>query len=516
MKIRTALLLALLTTAYAATAQKLSLENVYKVNLRNMNAIISNNEVKGYFLFYQSDKIDRNTYEYTLQILDENLTKIKDVRFTDSKDVFLLEASFNENSLLFEFYDTKEKTIHYRAYDFTGTETNSYQRDLDQKSATYFAQAINSSNKEETENATLFPVGNRGFISLISIRDDGDYTFEVNYYGTDKKQQWSFVPESEYKVDLPQYLGCSDSVAIFLVGKRKSMLSAKVFVELLGINLFTGKQVFEYETGEKEKYNFLPMNVATVEGKPGFALTGLYFNQGDNFVKDKSLGIGIWVMNNKGEIVSSKYDSWETELAKFLPVNSKGKIDDVGYLYVHKIVSTADNKIFAIAEGYKQQASAFGITSTILSGGRGTSVVKLKITDFALLEYDKDFNLKNATIYDKGDNNPEMPSGTDFMGPQSMAAFAKMLGYFDYNFTQISNDHSSFVVGYKDYVKEDGYKGGTFNTITYAGGQITTDKINLKTEAKSLIVLPGKTGSVVILEYYRKQKKIDLHVEKMN
>jgi hypothetical protein len=68
----------------------------------------------------------------------------------------------------------------------------------------------------------------------------------------------------------------------------------------------------------------------------------------------------------------------------------------------------------------------------------------------------------------------------------------------------------------KDYVKEDGYKGGTFNSISYYNGKFTTDKINLKSSASALKVLPGRTGSVVVLEYYKKDKRMEMRLEKLN
>ena len=52
---------------------KLSIENVHAAYLRNSGTIMENNQIKGYFFLYQSDKIDRQTNEYTLQILDQNI-----------------------------------------------------------------------------------------------------------------------------------------------------------------------------------------------------------------------------------------------------------------------------------------------------------------------------------------------------------------------------------------------------------------------------------------------------------
>jgi hypothetical protein len=509
-------MLAVLLCKYSFGQSKLSIDKVYSVSLRNSGAIITNNEVKGYFLFYQSDKVDKKNYEYTLQILDENLNKVKDIRFTDSKSVTLQEATFNGRNLMFAFFDKDQKLLDYRSYAFDGRQAVSYQRELDKKSIKYMEEKMGE-NADESQNSTLFAVEGSGFISCIPLREDGQYTYEVNFYNGEKRSQWTYNPETGDKFEQVQYLGSSDSVAVFQVTRKKSLFSGKYESWLLGISLAKGNTVFEFQTENKDKFNFMPMNVATISGQDGFVLSGPYFNPDDNVLKDKSLGMGIWVMNNRGQILHSKYSSWDTDLSKYLPVNSKGKLDDIGYLFIHKVVRTSDDKIFAIAEGYKQQASAFGIASTVLTRGRGTSTVKLKITDMIALEFDKSFSLKNATVYKKNSNNVEFPGGFDFMGPQTMAMMAKYnYDAFDYEYTQISSDRSSYVVGYKDYVKEDGYKGGTFNSISYYNGKFTTDKINLKSSASDLKVLPGKTGSVVILEYYKKDKRMEMRLEKLN
>src|SRR6187549_3655082 len=68
-------------------SQTLSIDNVRKAALRTSDAIKEGSDVKGYYFFYVSDKIDKNTNEYTLRILDNNLKVLKDVKFQDSKNV---------------------------------------------------------------------------------------------------------------------------------------------------------------------------------------------------------------------------------------------------------------------------------------------------------------------------------------------------------------------------------------------------------------------------------------------
>jgi hypothetical protein len=99
--------LMLMSLLAGTQAQKLSIANIQKASvLRNSDAIKEGSEVKGYYFFYVSDKIDRNTNEYTLQIMDHNLNKLKEVKFQDSKNVSILESSFNGTDLVFLFYNS--------------------------------------------------------------------------------------------------------------------------------------------------------------------------------------------------------------------------------------------------------------------------------------------------------------------------------------------------------------------------------------------------------------------------
>ena len=101
-------------------AQTASIENIRRASSRNTSAIKEGTDVKGYYFFYISDKVDKKTNEYTLQIMDNNLKVLKDIKFEDSKDVIILESSFNGTDLIFLFYNEKEKTFEYQVYGADG------------------------------------------------------------------------------------------------------------------------------------------------------------------------------------------------------------------------------------------------------------------------------------------------------------------------------------------------------------------------------------------------------------
>jgi len=169
-------------------AQKFSIENVYKVTLRSFDAIKEGSEVKGYYFFYISDKIDKKTNEYTLQITDNNLNKLTDIKFQDSKNVIILESSFNGTDLAFMFYDLDSKMLEYQVYGADGKKKYTYNRELTKKDMGYIAYYLKSQEENE-DYSQLQPIEGKGFISNMPSREGDDYTFQIDFFSTEKKKQ---------------------------------------------------------------------------------------------------------------------------------------------------------------------------------------------------------------------------------------------------------------------------------------------------------------------------------------
>jgi hypothetical protein len=489
--------------------EKIKIENVQNIYLRNSGAIFSNREVKGYFFFFMSDKINKVENEYTLKLTDQNLNPAKEIKFTDSKDVLLLESAFNGKDIVFQFYNRKESYMEYKIYSPDGKLKNSYTKEFDKKSKAYFERYI----EMQEESKSLFPLGNVGFASVLPVRDGKKYSYEVNFFLSDRKKQVAFNPEDEEKLSQAQYIGSTDSILLIQVMKKAKMLSNNLDSWLIGFNVITGKKVFEMET--VKDYNFYPMNVSAIKNSGGnYMLMGPYFEKNERAGLDRSLGLGIWVMDAKGNVVSQKYNGWDGQLGKVLPVDAKGKVDDLGYVFVHSVVRASNGNIFAIGEGYKKQASVGGIAGKLV--GAGTSAAKIRTTDMVMMQFDKDFNITGAKIYDKTNNDVYLPNGAEFLNAPSLALMIKALGDFDYNYTMADDNVDEFVVGYSDYERSGDFKGLTFNTIRYDGQKISQDKLSLNSKASSMQILPAKIGSILVLEYFKKDKRLDVRIEKIN
>jgi hypothetical protein len=499
---------------------KLSIDNVRQIYIRNSGEIMDGEELKGYFTFYVSDKIDKKTNQYTVQILDNNLNKIKDIVFEDDKNVEILESSYNGNTIMFLFFNDKEKTLEYRAYGFDGKQKMTYTKELNKRSRNLMEETYGNKS-EDGQNEALFSVGNKGYATVFPVKEGKYYSYEVNFFGTEQKKQWAYEAseEQEDKWASAIFLGASESTLFFEVVKQKRLLGGTPHSWLLGLDIITGKKAFEIIT-EAEDYKFYPMNTSAIAGSKDILLLGTYYQPDGKVMKDASLGLAAWTINSEGKISSKKYNSWENEIGKYLSTDKKGRVSDVGFIYFHKILQTSDGNFYAIGEGYKKVVSGFGVAANILSGlGGGRSNVstfKIKVTDLVTLQFNNKFEVKAAQIYDKNNNSVELPAGAGYLSPHTMAIMIKAWRAFDYDFTQTNKEHSRFSVGYEDYEKSKDFKGLTFNSITIENGKTTTDRIELSSKAKWLRVFPAKTGSVMIMEYFKKDKRLEMRLEKIN
>lgn len=499
----------------AVQAQKMTIDNVYKVVLRNQGVIKEASEVKGYYLFYISDKIDKKTNAYTLRIMDGKLNKLKDIKFEDSKNVSILESSFNGKDLIFLFYDDKERTFEYQVFGADGTKKHTYTRELTKKERRFLEYTYFAIDDDENTFSGIYPVDGKGFISNTPSRENKDYTFQLDFFSSNEKKQWSYIPTIGAKKFIGDYLGTANNVVYLEVLKFGSMFDQKPESVIVGLDLQTGKELFEKPTDGK--FRMYPSSLNILNNGVAY-IFGEYFEEGGNIMKDKSKGFAFWQIDEKGKILSEKYASWEDDFSKYLEVSSKGKIDDFGFMYLHSMMQTSDGSIYAVGEGFKKVASGLGIAANILGGGRSDiSVAKMNVTDMILIKFDANFKLKDATIYQKNTNKFEMQNGMEFV---STPLIGKMIKYqwggFDYKYSQTNKTGTTFNICYEDYVKGKGYKGSTFNSISYNNGKITTDKINTKSDASRSSVLQGPLGQVLILEYYRKTKILELHFEKLN
>ena len=174
-------------------------------------------------------------------------------------------------------------------------------------------------------------------------------------------------------------------------------------------------------------------------------------------------------------------------------------------------------KIIAIGEQFRKAASGLGIAAMVLSRGATTSLTKMVVEDLVMFQFSSDFVLEDVKIFDKHKSGVELVVGAGLIPTAKLGLLVDALGGFDYYYTQKLDGNEAFTVGYVDYERIKGEKNKyIFGAITYADGDYTTDKVDLSSDATSLRVAPAKEGYIMISEYYKKAKRLDVRLEKIN
>jgi hypothetical protein len=282
------------------------------------------------------------------------------------------------------------------------------------------------------------------------------------------------------------------------------------------LDIQDGTLLFEREFNRDEDPRLITN--AFLKDDNSLVLMGEYFEKGDNVFKDKSIGLFAETTDLKGNQNTYSKVSWEDKIGKLL-ASSVGEEDgqkNIGYIYFHDVIRNQNGSYSAIGERFKKTASAGGIAMMALSRGGGNST-QLTITDAVIFEFDKDFVLVDAKVFEKGKSRVPIPSM--LMGPQFSAHYVNTFGGFDYQFTQIDTERDRFYASFIDYERIKGEKNKwAFKSIMHKDGEYAQDKIYLDAPEKGIVrgVRSGKLGHVVIIDYNRKEKTINMHLEKLN
>lgn len=496
-----------------SNSQSRTFFKILKMNQKGSGPILQNDRVTGYYLFYKMEKAKKGVNTYLLRILDENLNDFQTSEMEESTRTYLAEGSFNGETILFKFADIKRKKLIFRSYDKNAQLIDKTERDLE---ATELRNYKLGYNGQQTINS-LFDVGEKGFVDYSSKLNGAAYA--VNFIPSDNNMKgWELnSPVKGYQS--ASYLSHSENVVFSLVARKPSMMSKDLSFEVCAIDISTGEMLFTTELADAF-FAGQPLG-AYFDQKTGLLnVMGIYYEAGTKVLKDNGLGLFKYQIDRNGEIVNKNQLSWTKDFRKFVTVDDNGKItneDKNGFLYFHNIVQHPDGSVIAVAEQYKKAADAAGIAMAALGGG--TSTTKVVINDMVLFKFTEDFSIDDVVFISKSKSNFTLPGGYDFMNIHLLSHIVKVMGGFDYSFTLNNRSEESISIGYVDYEKKKGAKNEwIFGAVTYYDGEFISDKITLGSPNDNIRrnVIPGKPGYITIINYDRLEKKVEMHLEKIN
>ncbi|MDI6034549.1 hypothetical protein QLS91_15825 [Flavobacterium sp. LB2P84] len=511
-RISTLLLISFVANLTFAQEKKINEVNTFKV--KNSGAILNKEkDVDGYYFFYELDKLKKGDREFAIQVLDKNLVEVAKKTYIDNKNTFLMKSSFNNQGIMFAMANFKEKKISLLSYDKKVNQLPTIDIPLESKEIRYIQYM-----QQTGDFNIIFPVENKGFI-FNKFEDNKKIGYSLKYYPTDGGKSWEYnSPDDSKEMLAINPIEVNDKVIVALETSKPGLLSRKLTLKTKIIDVNTGVLLYEKEYSKNSKPRLI--NNAFLDKDNNVVLMGEYFKEGDNIIDDKSLGLFTEVVDLSGKTLKENFTSWKEDVAKIAKV-SGNYIEDKGYIYFHNIARTKNNEYYAIGEFYKRTASAGGIALTTLSilggGGGGASVTQLTITNSVVFKFNSDFKLTGIQEFEKGKSRA--PSLSDFGSPQLNAHALKAYGAFDYEYTQLDKTNDRFYACFIDYERLKGEKNkSAFKTIICDNGQLSEDKIYLKSDNNNtdFRVLPAKVGNVLLLEYDKKLKEINIHLEKIN
>ncbi len=501
-------------------SQSAKIENLLTVNLNNIGNITDANGVAGYYFFYKFDKVSKKENSYIIQMYDNNFNPIKSITVVRSNRDNLIECTFNEEAFLLSFYDGKKYELV--TYDKEGKKlgTKSYGKLSMMESAMLTAKASG-----QDKNKGIFALGTSGFVKA-DVFGTGKDKYVIEAFNSKFKSLWSF--KSDFKDsklnEVPGVIHSSENYVLMLVYRYKGLTGKDATVSFVLLDAKTGKKVTEIGP-EKSKDPKSVLNCFLNEDKKEIVVIGEYFKPKANIMKDKSVGIYATKYNLGGDItMSNNISHAELKKASEKTASKGGKKskDEKIYTYYHKTFQAPNGNLFIVGEQYKKVASTAGIIFRVLSFlpvfSSTASVVSIELMDIVAIELDDQLNLKQSQNIKKSPNIIPLPQGYGTLSASLLGKVLASWGEFDYAFSSEDKLKGRFFASYLSFIrkKDGGGKKGTnyVGTVIYDNG-ITTDKLNINTDADSYRVLPARPGYVSIAEYYRKKKTVEFRVEKI-
>jgi hypothetical protein len=471
------------------------------MNLRNSGPVMQDGQVKGYYNFYKVEKQDRKNNNYLISLTDENLQEINTVNIVRPEYYILVDAVFNGTAFGFLFYDAKEKALELLSYDKSLKSLGKVNKNLENKYASIPYMMIAQGRGQQ--QPYLLAVPDKGFL-YYGIKNDSKAEYEIEFYDNNMKRAWvSNAQKDKYDFESAGEAYQGDEYVGSLIAKRTGLLDMDIDFEILVQNVTNGQPLFRFSM-ETTKYKLSLTELFFDKEKQQFVLFAEYFDKDQNVIKSSSQGFVTLVLDMKGKIVSEKVNSWKTNIASLVEAKDKDKFDETSIMF-HEFVRTSDGQFFAIGEQYKKSGVAY--VSPAIS-----------IHNMVIFQFDETFAIKKVQVFPKDKRTISLPQGTLIFSTKLLGYVVKGLDGFDYVFTQVAPDKSTFMASYINYDREKGQKDKlVFGSIVYTPEKVfTVDKFTLSKKAAKSYVYQGKPGYVLVNDYYPKDKKLDSRLEKIN
>jgi hypothetical protein len=462
------------------------------------------NNIKGYFLLFESDKIQKETYILEYVVLDENLTKVTNGYIEEMKysslllkaDKITVDLTLYNNKLLIELNDyANEGGKFYRRYRTLDLSNNKMSdififRNGKVEIKPEFDRKLKNFNDNQTDE--IVGVNGVGLIAVKEGKDDAGKDKYLVCLDDDFNKKWKTtyeVAKNNYGFKNLEFLNSSNNFIVFSNHYTKGGYYKPVN-SILAFDAITGKLNFEFLFSNQDKYthkvvdSYIDSEVLT--------LLGNYSNKSDyGFIRDEeNLGLFKIKLNLKtGKRLEEKFLNW-TELSSKIEINKYGEIKKEGFVFVHDLIQLSNGKIIAVCEAFK-----------------GSPITTNNIY---FLEISEKFSFNKVLVAEKFRNK--------FPGTSAFSSDIKEFGAFDYmDFQDLDDDEFLFYFSDNEKKSKNRNQNTKFGIVSYSNEEFNKKQLNLKTDISTIFAYPAKKGYIMLIEFFdAKSKPSQIRLEKVN
>jgi len=448
--------------------------------------------IYGYFTVFKLEDVSEIEEKYEYVLLDKNLNKVANGEFTDVRykklaSSFLYPEKIKDKIILSKVhylpYKPKFTFVTHRTLDLI---TNKFSKEFYYEDGS-FIEGSRGTKKIKKEAKALktfeFPIAfKEGFFLFEKLKGTNTSLKEMKSlkaFNIDKNKVWEYTYNpNEEPLDY-SFSVLDDENVIFWTFNTKT--KSQVFHSL---DPKTGKVIFTYELeNKKSDYNHL-FNVIALEDT--YVIIGKmspYKSTGYDYEKAK--GLFKIELSKKGNEISKEYITWEEISPDLLEIKKNGKLEDGYKLSARKFFVFKDGSASIITEKRKENMNLF------------LGQVNVKTTDFLILNFDKNFKLKNVETIEK-----EKSKWTNS----------------DYLFSQKIKDGNGVVFFYNDHKKDEDSKkkNWVLGIVTIINGKMTHEQIPMTSEEHSIYPYVAKEGHILLREYNKDADYDQIRLERLN
>lgn len=461
------------------------------------------NNIKGYFLLFESDKIKKETFNLEYVVLDENLTKVTNGYFEEMKYSSLLlnakkinvDVTLYDNNLLLELSDDTENGKLFRRYRILDLKSNKMSDIIIFRKGKIevnpiFDRILKNFNDNQTDK--IIGLKDIGLIAIKGEKDEKEKNKYIVCLDNNFKEKWKTTYETtknEYGFKELSILNSSkDHIVLFNHYTKAGYYKPNNSVLIFDAN--TGKINFEYLFPNQNKFTY--KIVDSYIQKEEIILLGNYSKKSDyGFISDEeNIGIFKIKLNLKtGRTIEEKYLNW-TELSSKIDINKNGQIKNEGNVFVHNLIKLEDDKIIAVCETFKNNPIS---TNNIYF-----------ISISSKFSFDKVFG--NEKFKNK------------FPGTSAHSRNIKLYGLFDFmDYQNLDDDEFLFYFTDNEKKSKNRNKNTLFGIVSYTDSEFKKQTLNLKTDTSTLYAYPAKKGHIMLIEVFdSKNKSPEIRLEKIN